>query len=227
MKRIWVSGVLLVLALAASTPAFSQSRPMVDVGIPKVDFAAMPTDKPPPGFLLALTGDGLPVNWRVVPDASVQGGKVVAEISQDKSEYRFPLCILDGFSVRDIEMQVHFKPVAGKSDQAGGVVLRYQDSANYYVVRANALENNIRFDRFVRGNRTNLIERDVQVKAGRWHSLKIRAVANHFEVSYDGKLLFKLDDSTFGKPGRVGFWTKSDSVTYFADLQLTPAIGPK
>jgi len=100
------------------------------------------------------------------------------------------------------------------------VVVRLQDAENYYVTRANALEDNVRFYRVVNGRRQQLASASVKVAPGEWHSLTLRAEGNRFTVSFDGKQLITHADPTFKTPGKVGFWTKADSVTRFESLTI-------
>ena len=100
---------------------------------------------PPPGFMFAHTGQGADGEWTVVADSSAQSGRAIEQTSTDRTSYRFPLAILGSASVANAEIVARFKAVAGKIDQAGGIALRIEDPGNYYVVRANALEDNVRF----------------------------------------------------------------------------------
>src|SRR4029077_17061121 len=116
---------------------------------------------------------------------------------------RFPHCVWDGPVARDILARVRFKPISGKVDQAGGLVVRWKGENNYYVARANALENNVRFYKVVNGKRRQLEGRDLEVKAGVWHALSIRAVGSAFEVSFDGAKLYAVEDGALAEPGKV------------------------
>ena len=168
------------------------------------------------------TGEGDPAEWTVVADATAEGGRAIAQVSKDKTGYRFPLAIYKQFSGRDVEVSVRFKPVAGTVDQAGGVVVRLQTPDDYYVVRANALEDNVRFYRVVKGKREQLAGVDVKVAPTVWHSLALKAEGDHFSISYDGKTLFSVTDKTFAEAGGVALWTKADSVTHFDTIAITP-----
>jgi len=168
------------------------------------------------------TGEGDPAEWTVVADASAEGGRAIGQVSRDKTGYRFPLAIYKPFSGRDVEVSVRFKPVAGTVDQAGGIVVRLETPDDYYVVRANALEDNVRFYRVVNGKREQLAGVDVKVAPTVWHSLALKAEGDHFSISYDGKTLFTAEDNTFAGPGKVALWTKADSVTHFDTIAITP-----
>src|SRR6516162_761734 len=168
------------------------------------------------------TGEGDPAEWTVVADASAEGGRAIAQVSRDKTGYRFPLAIYKPFSGKDVEISVRFKPVAGTVDRAGGIAVRLQTPDDYYVVRANALEDNVRFYRVVRGKREQLAGVDVKVAPTVWHTLALKAEGDHFGISYDGKTLFTAEDNTFAGPGKVALWTKADSVTHFDKVAITP-----
>ena len=176
---------------------------------------------PPPGFSSALTGGGGPVRWAVVEDPSSPAGpKVLAEVSKDRTSDRFPLAILDGFEARDVAVSVRFKPVSGTVDQAAGLVARLRDPRNYYIARANALEGNVRLYRVVDGRRTQFAGVDVRVPRERWQTLGLRVAGERFEVSLDGRTLFSAADRTFAEAGRVGMWTKADSLTHFDAFEV-------
>jgi hypothetical protein len=174
----------------------------------------------PRGFTPALTGDGEPVLWKLDADGSTPTGRVLTERSGDTTEYRFPHCVWQGVDARDVLVKVRFKPIAGKVDQAGGLVLRWRDENNYYVARANALENNVRFYKVVNGRRRQLEGKDLEVTSGAWHELALRAAGTKFEVSFDGAKLFDTEDGALAEAGKVGVWTKSDSLTAFDALTI-------
>jgi hypothetical protein len=201
-----------VVILAA--PAVAQDRCVTQ------DFEAAATEVAPPGFVFALTGGGPPPRWVILEDAtSPAGPRVLAETSRDRTDTRFPLAILDGFEARDVALAVRFRPVDGRVDQAAGLVVRYRDARNYYVVRANALENNVRLYRVVDGRRIQFAGTDARVPRDRWQTLALRAVGDRFEVSLDGRSLFTAADRTFAAAGEVGIWTKADSLTHFDALE--------
>jgi hypothetical protein len=185
-----------------------------------VTFEGLPRDVTPPGFLTARTGGGEEGTWVVLEDKGPPSGlRVLAQIGADATGNRYPLCVRKSPAARDVEAGVRFKAVSGKVDQAGGVVVRYQDRDNYYVARANALENNVRFYKVQGGKRTQLAGLDAPVSGGAWHELKLKAVGARFVITFDGRS-FQADDATFGGAGLVGVWTKADSVTYFDDLRI-------
>jgi hypothetical protein len=205
--------MLLVLgAVAQTTPSRSV----------RVDFESFAAGPLPSDFSAGLTGNGPPGAWEIREDATAPAGrKVLAQTSADKTSYRFPVCVYRGFEARDVELSVRFRALSGEVDQAGGLVARFQDADNYYVVRANALENNVRLYRVVAGRRQQFAGTDHAVARDQWHTLGWEIRGAHHKVFFNGKLLFEADDSTFPKPGPVGVWTKADSVTHFDDLAAT------
>jgi hypothetical protein len=187
-----------------------------------INFPSMAIAAKPPGFTEGLTGQGEAVRWQVLEDPSAPGGGVIAETSRDTADYRFPLCIYDGLVAKDVEVSVRFKPVDGVVDQAGGVIVRVQDPLNYYVARANALEDNVRLYKVVAGVRRQIAGQKIEVATGAWHTLTLKVVGDVLEVGFDGRLVFEAQDETFAEPGKVGLWTKADSLTHFADLVVRP-----
>jgi glycosyl hydrolase family 59 (putative galactocerebrosidase) len=175
---------------------------------------------PPEGFFVALTGSGNPGRWVVREDPNAPAGwsHYLTHVSEEPSEDQFPLCIQERSERQDVRVTVRFDAIAGKIDQAAGVVARFRDANNYYLARANALEDNVRLYRVVDGARRQFAGADCEVSAGEWHSLALEIKGQHFRVSFNGKLLFEADDGTFASAGLAGLWTKADSVTYFDDL---------
>jgi beta-xylosidase len=134
--------------------------------------------------------------------------------------FAFPLCVYDGFTAPDVTVSVSFKPVSGTVDQAAGLVARYRDKNNYYVVRANAMENNVRLYKVEGGNRKQFAGANVKVPSGEWQTLVLEVKGTHLRVLLNDALLVQADDATFINAGKVGLWTKADSVTYFDDLRV-------
>lgn len=206
-------GVLMPLALAP-LPVLAEA----------VDFEDMEANAPPRGWGLARTDGGEAPRWEIVSDAtSPAQAKVLAQLSDDRTSGRFPLAIHPHGVIANGEIAVQFKPVSGRVDQAAGLVWRYRDENNYYVVRANALEDNVVLYKVENGRRTPLgpVGRSADygvkhpVPAQQWSSLGVTFDGSRFTVLFDGQPLFDVVDSTFVGAGRVGLWTKADSVTYF------------
>jgi hypothetical protein len=188
----------------------------------QVDIAAMPAGQEPADFTAWRTGNGAPAEWRVVSDLTAAHQAAIAQTSTDTTGYRFPLAVYKPVSAKDIEMSVRFKPVAGKVDQAGGIAVRLTTYDDYYVVRANALEDNVRFYRVVKGRREQIEGVDTKVTGNQWHTLGLRAEGDAFTITFDGRTLFTAHDKTFTNSGKVALWTKADSVTYFDAVTIMP-----
>lgn len=167
------------------------------------------------------TGEGEAGKWTIVADPTAVNGRALGQLSNDPTDYRFPLAIYKPYSGKDLELSVRFKAVAGTVDEAGGIVLRLSTPDDYYVARANALEDNVRFYRVVKGRREQLAGADLKVSANQWHMLTLRAEGERLTVSFDGNALFSAQDGTFRDAGKVALWTKADSVTYFDRISIT------
>jgi hypothetical protein len=176
----------------------------------------------PENFEFMRTGKGAPGEWAVVRDETAASGYALEQTSTDRTDYRFPLAIYKPLSARNVDVQIRFKPVAGKIDRAGGIAVRLTGPDDYYITRANALENNVRFYRVVQGRRNELKSSNTKVTPNEWHTLGLRAEGDRFTVSFDGKTLYTVSDKTFAKAGKVALWTKADSVTRFERLEITP-----
>lgn len=195
-----------------------------------VDFDSDELHSLPVGWISAMTHSGNAPQWQIErDDTSRGGGRVLAQISTDRTSQRFPLAIFSARNVIDGEVRVRFKAVSGRVDQAAGLVWRYTDEDNYYVVRANAREDNVVL--YVEnGERTSLAPVghpgeygvDHPVPAGVWNTLGVKFDGSTFAVYFRGEQLFRVEDSTFLRAGRVGLWTKADSVTYFDDFEFVP-----
>ena len=181
----------------------------------------MTLGSPPEEFTFARTGRGSEGVWTVVADPTASAGRAIEQTSTDRTDYRFPLAIHERLSAANLNVELGFKAVAGKLDQAGGIVVRLQDADNYYVARANALEDNVRFYRVVHGRREQLDGADLKVAPNQWHTIGLRAEGDRFTISYDGKMLFSVTDKTFAEAGGVALWTKADSVTRFDQVTIT------
>lgn len=179
----------------------------------------------PATFHAALTGGGTAVHWEVMADPTAPSKpNVVAQTSTDKTDYRFPLLIADQGTFKDLELQVKFKSVSGSVDQAAGLVFRLKDANNYYVIRANALENNFRLYHVTNGKRRQFAGANFKVTSGEWHEIKVQCLGNKIICYYDGQKKIEATDDTFKDAGKVGLWTKADSVTYFDDLQVVQKL---
>ncbi len=179
-----------------------------------VNFDDVTPGAPPPGWTATKTGSG-EAKWTVERDASAPSRP---NVLKQGGEADYPVCIKNEPSIKDGYVEVKFKPVAGKEDQAGGVIWRAQDADNYYVARANALEDNVTIYYTVKGRRTEKKRVEMKVAANEWHTLRVDFEGNRFKVRLDGKPALEWDDDTFKNAGKVGVWTKADSVTLFDDF---------
>jgi hypothetical protein len=185
-----------------------------------VDLSTAAVGAAPPGFEFGRTGQGRPGQWLVAEDGTAAHGRAIAQTNGDTTDYRFPLAIWQGASAKNVEVTLRFKPVGGKVDQAAGIAVRLASPDNYYVVRANALEDNVRFYRVVKGRREQLAGVNTKVASGQWHALGLRAEGDRFTISFDGKQLYTATDATFAEAGRIALWTKADSITHFDDIRI-------
>ena len=209
---------------AASTPAAPESRAAQQVaGMQFVyNFDTDTAGQMPAKFHSAKTGGGAQEKWAVAADPTAPSKpNVVAQTSNDKTDYRFPLLIADEGTFKDLDLSVKFKAVSGSVDRAGGLVFRLKDANNYYVVRANALEDNYRLYHVINGRRVQFAGANFKVTSGEWHELRVEIVGNKITCYYDGSKKIEATDETFKEAGKVGLWTKADSVTYFDDLRVT------
>jgi hypothetical protein len=207
--RIFTYAALCALLLAACEPAATPGR------ADTVTFAA---SKGLGDFEFAVTG-GRPGEWSVVRDDATQA---LAQTGTDPADDRFPLAIYRPFSARNVYVSIRFMAVSGNVDRAGGVVVRFTTAGDYYLARANALENNVRFYRVVAGKRQMIAGVDAPVASGAWHTLGIAARDDRFIILFNGRELFGATDAKVPGPGRVGMWTKADSVTWFESIRIKP-----
>jgi hypothetical protein len=197
-------------------------RALAQTPATQIDINAMPTGTAPPGFTFSRTGNGGAAEWRVIADPTAAEQKAIAQVSTDTTNYRFPLAVYQPVSAKNVDVVVRFKSVAGTIDQAGGIAIRLTGPDDYYVVRANALEDNVNFYRVVKGRRSQIKGFDTKVATAQWHTLGLRAEGERFTVNFDGKKLFAVEDKTIADAGKVALWTKADSVTHFDTIRITP-----
>jgi hypothetical protein len=183
-----------------------------------VNFDDLKAGAPPPGWTATQTGKGN-AKWEVVADDSAPSKPNVLKQS---GEATYPVCIKDDTSLKDGFVEVKFKPIAGKEDQAGGVIWRCKDADNYYISRANALEDNVTIYHTVKGKRSEKKRLNIKVASNQWHTLRVDFKDNYFVVTFDGKRAFVWKDDTFKDAGKVGVWTKADSTTLFDDFVYGP-----
>lgn len=222
MTRRWIGwlGLLAALRLAGAELVF--------------DLTTEPAGAPPRGWRSAVAGEGPPGDWQIRLDSPAEMATpaapgaasgvrqpVIAQVSTDATDERYPLLIYEREDFGDFVLRLRFKTVAGAREQMAGVAFRLQDERNFYVVRASALGNTFRFYRVFEGRRDTPIGPSIPVEPGVWHELVVEARGNKFRFRLDGREpIPELTDNTF-RVGKLALWTKSDSVTYFTDLRLT------
>lgn len=184
-------------------------------------FDSDPVGTLPKGFIIGTLFDGRPAgDWRIMELKEAPSlPHVFAQRMNTGAEHAYKTVFVEDVTGADIDLQVSFLAVGGKGDMGGGLIWRAADDRNYYLARANPLEQNIRAYRVVKGVRHLLMNFDQVIPVRKWHGLRVVAQGERFEVFFDGRTVLKLSDKTFPN-GRIGLWTKSDAVTYFDDLQL-------
>lgn len=191
------------------------------------DFGDSAVGVPPKGWTSTMTGRGQP-KWTIERDPTAPSKSPVVKQS---GRATYPLLLKDDTNIKDGFIEVKFKALAGSEDRAAGLVWRAKDANNYYVVRANALEDNVVLYKTVNGNRSplDIVGRkggygvNTSVPANQWLDFRVDFKGSRFVVRYNSKLLFEVEDSTFGNAGKVGLWTKADSVTLFDEISYGQA----
>jgi hypothetical protein len=220
-------GIVLLLAFLGN--AFTRTQIM--------GFDESPVGVLPRGWTVQMTHTGAPPRLEVSRDDSAPSHpNVLAQLSVDQTAGRFPLAILGGPSLKDGSVGVCFKPVSGVVNQAAGIVWRYQNPNSYYIARTNALENNVVFYKVENGLRTSIAPKGLpsrsygvkhSIAKRKWSTLRIDMQGTRFTVFLDGERLFEAEDATFQTAGKVGRWTKADSVTYFDNFTVSANSGEK
>jgi hypothetical protein len=201
----YIAGALIILPLTVICVAAVAAT---------VNFDALPAGTAPAGWTATQTGTGQ-AKWAVVADDTAPSKPNVLKQS---GQATYPVCIKDDTSVKDGFVEVKFKALSGKEDQAGGVIWRAKDTNNYYIARANALEDNVTIYHTINGRRTEKKRVNMKVPANQWHTLRVEFQGNHFTVSFNGRPALDWNDDTFKDAGKVGVWTKADSATVFDDF---------
>jgi len=207
----------------------------------KFDFSNTTVGQMPEGFRSAVAGEGAPGEWKVIMDdvpptlapltataPKVNQRPVLAQLSRDATDEHFPMLIYEKETFADFTLKTKFKTVGGGLEQMAGLAFRIQDEKNFYVVRASSLGNSFRFYKVVKGQRAAPIGPTIEIPSGVWHEMTVECKGTQIKFTLDGKELFPpLGDTTFTQ-GKIGFWTKSDSISYFYDTDVTyiPRIPP-
>jgi hypothetical protein len=197
---------LLVVIIVPMGVAMAQTQ--------TINFDNLKAGNPPAGWTATKTGSGQP-KWTIESDDTAPSKPNVLKQS---GQATYPVCIKEDSNLKDGFVEVKFKPISGKEDQAGGLIWRAKDANNYYVARANALEDNVTIYHTIQGRRTEKKRANMKVATNQWHTLRVDFQNNHFAVAFDGKKALEWDDDTFKDAGKVGVWTKADSVTLFDDF---------
>ena len=181
-----------------------------------INFDNFKTGDPPPGWTATKTGSGQ-AKWTIERDDTAPSKPNVLKQS---GEATYPVCIKDDTNLKDGFVEVKFKPISGKEDQAGGVLWRAKDANNYYVARANALEDNVTIYHTTKGSRHSFKSVDRKVASNQWHTLRVDFKGSQFTVTFDGQRVIEAKDDKITGAGAVGVWTKADSVTLFDDFRF-------
>ena len=211
---------IVVTAVAACVLACLDAPGRAQTGATMIPIEKMAVGAPPADFEFGRTGQGAAGQWVVVEDSTATASRAIEQSSTDRTDFRFPLAIYQPVTARNVEVTLRFKPLSGKVDRAGGIAVRVTSPNDYYLVRANALEDNVRFYRIVKGRREQLASANVKVASGQWHTLGLKAENDRFTVTFDGKTVHATSDRTLSGAGRIALWTKSDSVTRFDQISV-------
>jgi hypothetical protein len=216
-RRIVLFAMLICTALVPLTTG------AVQIGDPPSvwTFDTNPPSTLPQDFVIGTLFDGRPAGeWKVLKtDRAKSAPHVLAQLMGKGAEHAYKTVLINGTGSSDIDLQISFLAIEGKADMGGGLIWRAADDRNYYLTRANPLEQNIRIYRVENGARHLLHNFDQIIDVKRWHTLRVTSQGCRIQVFYDEKMVFDLCDKTF-RAGRIGLWTKSDAVTYFDDLRL-------
>ena len=216
------AGFLLLAALAFLMSGAAQAE---TIHFDSDSIGPLPSD-----WSSAMTHSGGPPRWEIVRDDTAPSKpNVLAQLSSDSTRGRYPLAVFNKVSGKNGDLSVKFKPVSGEVDASGGLVWRYLDENNYYIVRANALEDNVVLYKVENGKRSSLAPKgtalgtygvETKVPGQTWHTLRVAFQDSLFTVYFNGEKRFEVEDTTFTQAGKVGLWTKADSVTHFDDFQV-------
>ena len=236
MKTLSILSLVLILTACQNThqeqdkktaayiAKIQQQNPQVTTE-KSFDFENYESGKLPADWSQYATGRDQHTEWQITND---QGNKVLAQLSNKHPNYHFNVVVYNGLTAKNIDLSVRFKAIKGQMDQGGGFVWRFKDADNYYVVRANPLEDNVVLYKVVNGKRSDLplvgkgrtYGIDVPKLGNRWNNLRLVAKDRLFTVYLNGKKLFDVVDDTFTGTGKTGLWTKADAVTYFDDYKI-------
>jgi len=210
--------ILLLLAVTIAVPVVGFS---LDSATRVWTFDDDPPESLPPEFQVGTLFDGRPAGeWKILQTEMGNNGKhVLGQLMGKGAEHAYKVVLVQGTTATDLDLRVSFLPISGKADMGGGLIWRATDDRNYYLARANPLEQNIRVYRVVKGIRHLLENFNQTIPLKQWHTVRITHQGCRVNIFYDDKQVLDLCDKTF-HDGMIGLWTKSDAVTYFDDLRL-------
>jgi hypothetical protein len=218
-NRLLMAWLLLALPLGAAERRF--------------DFGETKESQLPTGFRSAVSGLGKPGDWRVIlenvapsiaplspQEHALSKKSVLAQMGQDPTDEHFPILVFEDETFGDFTFTTRFKTVSGRVEQMAGIVFRYQNETNFYVLRASSLGNTFRFYKVVNGERGSIIGPEIRIPTNVWQELSVECKGNQIRCLFEGKeVMPTITDSSFSS-GKIGFWTKSDSVSYFSDARI-------
>lgn len=221
-RQAWSIRLLIILALVgweASSLVISQV--FSEEHLRRWTFDSEVPGTLPDGFVVGKLFDGRPAgDWRVIEaTAAPSPPNVLAQLYGKGAEHAYKILLVKNVEATDLNLEVSFLAMGGQGDMGGGLIWRAADDRNYYLMRANPLEQNIRIYRVVKGVRQLLQNFDQTITVQQWHRLRILTKGCQVQVFYDERPVFDLCDQAFST-GWIGLWTKSDAVTYFDDLTL-------
>jgi hypothetical protein len=207
-----IKSIILTLVLSIITIYVSNSQTK------QFDFENYKIDNFSSDWSMNFTGKkGEKCHWNIIDDS---GNKVIAQLTKKNPGYHFNVIANNNINYKDVEISVKFKGIEGEEDQGGGPVWRYIDENNYYIARANPLEDNYRLYKVVDGNRKELKSANIEIKTNQWYNIKIIMKGDNIKCYFNDKLELETKDKTFTKAGKIGLWTKADAVTYFDNLKV-------
>lgn len=218
--------VIFLAATLLALPVFGTERVL--------NFGDYPLDSTPSNFVSAVGGQGKPGTWHIILDdaPSAMPGRgsngpaltkqsVLAQLDRSQIANHFPMLVLNDDSFSDFSFTTRFKIVAGDIARMAGIVFRYQDDKNYYVLMASARDNHFWFFKMVNGQRGPLIGPQVPIPENEWHQMTVQCEGDHIHCLLDGKEIIPMATDSSFLSGKVGFWTMADSSSYFTDAKVS------
>lgn len=207
-------------AAAKSEPEPEPAKTATGAALERWAFDDLAAGAAPKGFdLLETASVGRPATWGGAKDAAAPSGGTAFGVLETTNEGQtYNLALAPGFESTDVELTVAVKAQTGKQDQGGGVAFRADGPSNYYIARWNPLEKNVRFYVVVNEQRSAFAAADIDLDPTQWHTMRVLAEGNRFELFMNEKSVLVTHDDTLEGKGRIGLWTKADAATLFDDL---------